>query len=322
MFDAKSLLDGLLGGQQSQTGAQGGQGAAQLGGLGAVLGNLLNQVQTQAQQSGLGNVMDQVRQQGVGGVAGNVFGQATGGLRDVAGRVDEQTGASARLNDIVGQLSGGKSPADIIAQVREMAQNNPGAATAALGGLAAAIFGTSTGRGLAVNAAKLGGLALIGGLAYRAWQNHQQGKPLLDLNQPAQLAPPPAGSGFEAEAASNETAILYIRAMIAAAAADGSVDATERATILAGVKQAGFHAEANAWIENEIANPASVDDLVAGAKSSQELAAQVYTAARISIDPDSRQESHFLQELASGLELPEELVAQIDAAATTARAAA
>ena len=49
-----------------------------------------------------------------------------------------------RLNDIVGQLSGGKSPADIIAQVREMAQNNPGAATAALGGLAAAIFGTST----------------------------------------------------------------------------------------------------------------------------------------------------------------------------------
>ena len=110
--------------------------------------------------------------------------------------------------------------------------------------------------------------------------------------------------------------------MIAAAAADGSVDATERATILAGVKQAGFHAEANAWIENEIANPASVDDLVAGAKSSQELAAQVYTAARISIDPDSRQESHFLQELASGLELPEELVAQIDAAATTARAAA
>lgn len=317
MFDAKSLLDGLLGGQ-----GQGGQA----GGLGAVLGNVLNQVQNGAQQAGLRNVMDQVRQQGVGGVAGNVFGQATGGLRDAAGQIDQSTGASAKLNDIVGQLSGGKSPGDLLAQVRDMATNNPAMATAALGGLAAAIFGTSAGRGLAVNAAKLGGLAMIGGLAYRAWQNHQQGKPLIDIGgqqQPPQLAPPPAGSGFEAEAATNDRAMLFIRAMIAAAAADGTVDATERAAILGGVKQAGFHAEANAWLEQEIANPASAQDLVAAAKGGgDQLAAQLYTAARIAIDPDQTAESNFLRQLAGGLGLPAQLVAQIDATAAAAKAGA
>lgn len=311
MFDAKSLLDGLLGGQ-----GQGGQS----GGLGAALGNILNQVQTQAQQAGLGDVVNQVREQGVGAVAGGVLGQAAGGVRDVASQIDQSTGASTKLNEIVSQLSGGKSPADIMAQVKEMAANNPGVATAALGGLAAAIFGTSTGRGLAANAAKLGGLAMIGGLAYRAWQNHQQGKPLIDIGQRPQVQPAPAGSGFEAEAATNDTAMLFIRAMIAAAAADGDVDAAERATILAGVKQAGLHAEANGWLEQEMTKPASVPELLAAARGDQQLATQLYTAARIAIEADNGAESNFLRQLAGGLGLPPQLVAQIDATAAAARA--
>ncbi|MBN9063101.1 MAG: tellurite resistance TerB family protein [Rhizobiales bacterium] len=288
MFDAKSLLDGLLGGQ--------GQ-AGQSGGLGAVLGNVLNQVQAQAQQAGLGNVLDQVRDKGIGGVAGNVFGQATGGLRDAAGQIDQSTGASDKLNDIVSQLSGGKSPNEIIAQVKELAANNPGMATAALGGLAAAIFGTGAGRGLAMNTAKLGGLAMIGGLAYRAWQNHQQGKPLLDIAQQPQLLPAPSGSGFDAD-----------------------VDANERAMILNGVKQAGLHAEANAWLEQQINKPASVQELVAAAKGDQQIATQLYTAARIAIEPDNGAESNFLRQLASGLGLAPQLVAQINATAAAAKA--
>ncbi|OJY38697.1 MAG: hypothetical protein BGP06_08615 [Rhizobiales bacterium 65-9] len=221
---------------------------------------------------------------------------------------------------MVSQLSGGKSPNEIIAQVKELAANNPGMATAALGGLAAAIFGTGAGRGLAMNTAKLGGLAMIGGLAYRAWQNHQQGKPLLDIAQQPQLLPAPSGSGFDAGAATNETAMLYIRAMIAAAAADGNVDANERAMILNGVKQAGLHAEANAWLEQQINKPASVQELVAAAKGDQQIATQLYTAARIAIEPDNGAESNFLRQLASGLGLAPQLVAQINATAAAAKA--
>ena len=201
--------------------------------------------------------------------------------------------ALTAFNDIVGQLSGGKSPAEMLAQMQGMAANNPGAATAMLGGLAAAIFGTSTGRGLATSAAKLGGLAMIGGLAWRAWQNHQQGKPLIDLDASPQVAPPPTGSAFSSEAATNETASLYIRAMIAAAAADGSVDASEQQAIMGGVKAAGFNAEAHDWLADEIARPATVADLVAATAGRKEIAAQVYTAARIAIEPDAAAESAF-----------------------------
>ncbi|WP_342360969.1 tellurite resistance TerB family protein [Terrarubrum flagellatum] len=310
MFDAKSLLDGLLGGAQ-----QGGQA----GGLASVLGNVLAQAQAQAQQAGLGDTLNRMREQGVGGTASSVFGQATGGLRDAASRVDQSTGASDKFNEIVGQLSGGKSPNDILAQVKQMASDNPGMATAALGGLAAAIFGTSAGRGLATNAAKLGGLATIGGLAYSAWRNHQQGKPMLDLN--AAPAAAPAGSGFEPDAATNEHAELFIRAMVAAAAADGSVDANERATIIAGLQQAGLNEEAYAWLENEIAHPMSADQLAAAAAGSPELATQIYTAARISIEPDEGAESQFLKTLAAKLGLPDALVAQIEATAKAAKAA-
>ncbi|MGL5361575.1 MAG: tellurite resistance TerB family protein, partial [Bosea sp. (in: a-proteobacteria)] len=129
----------------------------------------------------------------------------------------------------------------------------------------------------------------------------------------------PAGTGFEPEIASNETAVLFIRAMIAAAASDGHIDAAERQAIIGGLTEAGFDAEANTWLENEMANPASVDELVEQT-ASPELAAQVYTAARIAINPDKQAEKDFLAGLAGSLGLDAELVANIDVAATSAKA--
>jgi uncharacterized membrane protein YebE (DUF533 family) len=160
----------------------------------------------------------------------------------------------------------------------------------------------------------MGGLALIGGLAYKAYQNHQAGRPVMgDASAPP--LPAPAGSGFEPEAASNDTAILLIRAMIAAAASDGLVDATERHAIVGGLKEAGFDPEGNAWLEHEMANPASLADLAA-AVPSPEIAAQVYTAARLAIEPDTQAEVDFLANLGASLNLDPRLVAEIDVAAS------
>ncbi|RXT46166.1 hypothetical protein B6S44_25360 [Bosea sp. Tri-44] len=297
MFNAKSLLDALVN-AGSQVGAQGGQAS---GGLGGVLGNLAQQVQQAGGQGGLT------------GMAGQIFGQATQGVQE-AGR---NTGLQQGATDIVGQFSGGKTPEQLIEQAKGMLGGNQLAAGAMLGGLGALIFGTSAGRSLAGSAAKVGGLALIGGLAYKAFQNYQAGKPLLGADQQAVL-PPPSGSGFEPEAASDASALIFIRAMIAASASDGHIDETERNAILGGLREAGLDAEANEWLTNELANPASVDALVEGAET-PELAAQIYTAARVAINPDTPAEKDFLAGLAGSLGLDAELVANIDAAASAAK---
>ncbi|CAN7544828.1 DUF533 domain-containing protein [Bosea sp. LjRoot90] len=297
MFNAKSLLDALVN-AGSQIGSQGGQAS---GGLGGVLGNLAQQVQ---QAGGPG---------GLTGMAGQIFGQATQGVQDAARNTGLQQGAT----DIVGQFSGGKTPEQLIEQAKGMLGGNQLAAGAVLGGLGALIFGTSAGRSLAGSAAKVGGLALIGGLAYKAFQNYQAGKPLLGADQQAVL-PPPSGSGFEPEAASNASALVFIRAMIAASASDGHIDETERNAILGGLREAGLDAEANEWLTKELANPASVDALVEGAET-PELAAQIYTAARVAINPDTPAEKDFLAGLAGSLGLDAELVANIDAAASAAK---
>ncbi len=297
MFNAKSLLDALIS-AGSQAGSQTG---GQAGGLGSVLGNLAQQVQ---QGGGAG---------GLGGLVGSVLGQATQGVQDAA----QRTGAQQKASDMLAQVSGGMTPQQLIEQAKGMFSSNPAVATAVLGGLGALVFGSSAGRAVVGSAAQLGGLALIGGLAYKAYQNHQAGKPLLDL-QRDEIQPAPAGTGFEPEAATEQTALVFIRAMIAAAAADGKIDEDERNAILGGLREAGFDPEANEWLANEMASPASVDTLVEAAES-PELAAQIYTAARLAINPDKASEKDFLAGLSASLGLDAELVANIDAAASAAK---
>ena len=293
MFNAKSLLDALI-----NAGSQAGTQAGQQGGLGGMLGGLADQVQ---------------RSGGIGGLAGQILTQATQGLGDAA----RQTGVQQGAGDALGRVTGGRTPDQLIEQAKGMFTSNPALATAVLGGLGALVFGTSTGRSVAGSAAKLGGLALIGGLAYKAYQNYQAGKPLLNAAQ-QEVLPAPAGTGFEPQAATEATALVFIRAMIAAAAADGHIDAEERSAILGGLKEAGLEQEAHAWLAQEMAKPASIDTLVEAAES-PELAAQIYTAARIAINPDNAAEKDFLAGLAGSLGLDAELVANIDAAASAAK---
>lgn len=293
MFNAKSLLDALI-----NAGSQAGAQAGQQGGLGGMLGGLADQVQ---------------RSGGIGGLAGQILTQATQGLGDAA----RQTGVQQGAGEALGRVTGGRTPDQLIEQAKGMFTSNPALATAVLGGLGALVFGTSTGRSVAGSAAKLGGLALIGGLAYKAYQNYQAGKPLLNAAQ-QEVLPAPAGTGFEPQAATEATALVFIRAMIAAAAADGHIDAEERSAILGGLKEAGLEQEAHAWLAQEMAKPASIDALVEAAES-PELAAQIYTAARIAINPDNAAEKDFLAGLAGSLGLDAELVANIDAAASAAK---
>ncbi len=300
---------------------QGGQGGAG-GGLGDILGKLGQGGQGGA-GGGLGDILGKLGGAGAGGaggtgagglgdILGQVFGQATEGAREGAGRIGDAAGAREALE----KMSGGKSPDELMRQLKDLLGSNQLGAGAVLGGLGALILGTQTGRSVATSAAKLGALALIGGLAYRAYQNYAQGRPVgADPSFAPEAAP--RGSGFEPEAASNEQAALYIRAMIAAASADGRVDATEQQKILGSLGQAGLGPEAEEFLANELNNPASATD-IASAVGSGEQAVQVYTAARIAIDPDTRGEQAFLMQLAGSLGIDEKLKAHLDQAARSA----
>ena len=291
MLDAKKLLDMLVNAQ----GAGGGQGAAAGGGLG-----------------------------GIAGAIGSILGQATQGVKDAARDVDARTGASGKLDNAVRGMSGGQGAGDLLGRVKDLAGQNQLATGAVIGGLAGLLLGTKGGRGIAADAAKLGGLALIGGLAYKAFQNHQAGKPLLDgmTGSGAGVEAPPQGSGYEPAAHSNQDTLWLVRAMIAAAAADGVIDARERAAILGNMRTIGLDPETADYLEAEIANPAGAADLVAAAEGSTEMATQVYTAARIAIDVDTSAERRFLDELASGLKLDRSLVSHIEAAVAKVKSGA
>jgi uncharacterized membrane protein YebE (DUF533 family) len=290
--------------------------AAQGGGLDDLLRNVLG-----GQGGGLGEVLGKLGQAGgSGGIADilkQVLGQATSGVREGAGRIDEATGASRYARDAVGQATG-RSPEDMLAQLKELIASNQLGTGAALGGLGALVLGTGTGRSLAGSAVKLGGLALIGGLAYRAYQNYQQGQPVLTGGQAQRqaLLAAPEGSGFEPAIATNDHATLLIRAMIAAAAADGRIDAQEQKKILGGLQQAGLAGASQQFLAREIEAPATLDELAAVA--SPEEAVQVYTAARVAVDPDAEEEHEFLVALAERLGIDDQLAAHIDAAARSA----
>ena len=254
-------------GKLGQAGGQGGQASAQGGGLADILGKIMGgaqsgapQGQAPAQGGGMGGLEDLLRkaQQQMGGaggqgglmdILGQVLGQATSGVKEGARKVDDMTGASGHMREATKSATG-QSPDEILAQLKDWVANNQGTAAAGAGGLGAVVLGTKTGRALAGQAIKIGGLALIGGLAYKALQNYQSGRPLI-TGPDRNLVPAPQGSGFDVGAVTSESATLYIRAMIAAAAADGRIDEAEQQKILGSLKQVGLNAGAEeSWPTN------------------------------------------------------------------------
>lgn len=325
MFDAKSLLENIVRGAAPGDGAgksavgledifrqmlpNAGNNAPAVPGessptAGGAFGDFFNQIQSKiGPGGGDGGIMD---------VLGQVLGQAVQGTREGAARISEATGTQGTIDDLIAKL-----PPDMVAQVKDFIANNPLAAGAAMGGLGGILLGTGTGRSLAGGAVKLGALALIGGLAYKAYQNYQSGKPLITGADGVPDAPP-SGSGFDAASVTNADAELLIRAMVAAAAADGRVDDTEQATILNSLGQAGLDRDAEQFLANALNNPPTVAELATGVNSEAQ-AVQIYTAARLAISEDSAAETAFLKSLADALGLPPQLAAHVDA---TARGAA
>lgn len=107
--------------------------------------------------------------------------------------------------------------------------------------------------------------------------------------------------------ATEENAKLMIRGMIMASKADGDIDADERTKILDALDDASE--EEIKFVEEQLAAP--VDPMALANDAGSNAAAQVYSASLMAISVDTDAEKTFLKNLASGLQLPDDKVAEI-----------
>ena len=188
-----------------------------------------------------------------------------------------------------------------------------GLAGSALGGM----LGGKKGRKLGGSALKLGGLALVGGLAYKAWQNYQQGAGQ-PVGRPAgtQVEPPPADGSFlpreDDPRGVDELSLLLARAMISAAKADGQIDTRESQAILNQINGLDLPADDKAFLFDEYSRPLDLEGLARDVDS-PEHAAEVYAASALMLQPPSPAERIYLDTLARSLELEDALVRELEA---------
>ena len=174
---------------------------------------------------------------------------------------------------------------------------------AAIAGAAAVLLGTSAGRGVSGLALKLGSLAAVGGLVYKTfqdWQAKQAGAP---------VDPGPSVTALSGPQLDKRSMAL-LRAMLAAAKADGHIDEQEQGRIDAYLQKLNLDPEALHFVKNELAKPLNIKEVAAGADSPA-AAAEIYLTSLLTINIDNDQERAYLEDLARELKLPPELVSEL-----------
>ena len=202
---------------------------------------------------------------------------------------------------------------DQILKALQTDSNTQRTAVTGAAGLAAGMLLGGGGLGkLAGGAMKAGAVAAVGGLAYKAWQNYQQNQPGTQQGQqPSQDAFIPAPTDTQA---TEELGRTLVRAMIAAAKADGRIDGDEKEAIFTKLEGMTLSAEEKAWVFDELSTPLDINAVVARADT-PEHAMEIYAASLVAITADTATERAYLDTLASKLRLDAGIVSEIHKAA-------
>lgn len=144
-------------------------------------------------------------------------------------------------------------------------------------------------------------------------------KPPLAPGVPSAPPPPPGGtavapppppspapaSSFEGDdSEGGRDAVLLIRAMIAAANADGVIDQEERNRILGKLETLDLSDQEHSFVVRELLSPVGMENIATSVKS-QEMAIQVYTVSLLAIEVDTDAERTYINSLAQRLGLDE-----------------
>lgn len=187
--------------------------------------------------------------------------------------------------------------------------------------------------GLAGRAAlSKGGLSLLAGIGIAAYEHYRQRQQQAGTPSPwsstggtgnaGSPTPPPfqrpaTPPPFSVDGSNGSPATplpdpdLILTAMVAAARADGVLDAEERATLERYLMDSGADAQDWAHLDRLMREPVDLDALIARVKDPV-TAAEVYGASYLAIDPDMAAERAWLSMLAARLGLDPEAAREIE----------
>lgn len=211
----------------------------------------------------------------------------------------------------------------IINQFLGSGSNTPSSDSSNIGGLAsgalaggamALLLGNKSARKLAGKAATVGGMALLGGVAYQAFKNWQGSRGTnaaqsVDINVPEALPPAFLPSTNQVNGSSFEMSI--IKAMIAAARADGQIDLEEQEQVFKNISTKNLTNDEKSLVFELMHKPISIKDITSNLQS-LEHKSEAYIAAYLVCKGDSPKEQAFLASLAESLNLPQDLVAHLE----------
>lgn len=189
------------------------------------------------------------------------------------------------------------------------------------GGLASNMLTSKKGRKMGKKALKMGGVAAVGALAYGAFQRYQGSKTSTPASAAAlpttpqeTLQPAPVGSAFmpaiSDQGGQAHLELTLVRAMMAAARADGRLDAKESQAIFQRIESLDLAPDVKAMLVEEMGRPVDIDAIVQSA-TSPEMASEIYIASLLAIDVDTVEEQSYLGMLAARMRLPQELVMEL-----------
>lgn len=203
-----------------------------------------------------------------------------------------------------------KSSNDLTENLSSFMSGKGGAALA--GGALGLLIGNKSGRKLGGKVLTYGGLAVLGTLAYKAYQAHQQQTRSADDRsvKPWDALPP-------AEVETHCKVLLI--SLIAAAKADGHIDDRERSLIDNEVAKLTADPELQDWFAAELRKELDPSE-VAKHATDRAMASEMYLASLLVVDQQSFMEKSYLDELARQLNLPPELQAELRTQAQQATA--
>ncbi|WP_079228818.1 tellurite resistance TerB family protein [Pseudomonas putida] len=143
-----------------------------------------------------------------------------------------------------------------------------------------------------INYATLASLGMMAFQAYQSWQRSQAAAPQQAVRTVDQLSGP--------EAEDHSHAIL--RALIAAAKADGRIDEQEEQLIYAEIKRQTNDPQLQQWLDEEVSKPLDAAEVARSAKDPA-MAAEMYLASVMLVDDQQDAERAYLDELASALQI-------------------
>jgi len=203
--------------------------------------------------------------------------------RQGSGGMSSQDG----LGGLLGGLLGGGSAA-----------GGGGGLGGLLGGLLRGAGGSSAGgysQGRSaggVNYTALASLGMMAFQAYQSWQRSQAAAPQQAVRTVDQLSGP--------EADDHSHAIL--RALIAAAKADGRIDEQEEQLIYAEIKRHTSDPQLQQWLDEEVSKPLDAAEVAQSAQDPA-MAAEMYLASVMLVDDQQAAERAYLDELAAALQI-------------------